>query len=225
MNKKLKAWVVMLVAVFCILTCNVMPAFAYVDPTWEETTEAQEPETPAGETEAELVVPEETSAETEPESEQAFSTPGNGDLGDAITSGMKDFYTIHTKNNNTFYLVIDHSGNQDNVYMLSLIDENDLAEFMGEAAQTPEKEQQVVVVPEDAQEAETEAADVPEKEEPEPEKGTNFMMLAVLAAIGIAGALYYFKVYKRKKNADTWEAEGLEAGDGLDTENEDEEMN
>ena len=42
--------------------------------------------------------------------EQAFSTPGNGDLGDAITSGKKDFYTIHTKNNNTFYLVIDHAG-------------------------------------------------------------------------------------------------------------------
>ena len=62
--------------------------------------------------------------------EQGFTTPGNGTLGDQVkNSGSKDFFTVRTKNNNTFYLVIDHANSSENVYMLSLIDEDDLAEF------------------------------------------------------------------------------------------------
>ena len=69
--------------------------------------------------------------EDEPDSnEGAFSVPGNGEVLDEIRSSSdKEFYTIQTANNTTYYLVIDHSGNTDNVYMLSLIDENDLAEL------------------------------------------------------------------------------------------------
>ena len=218
MSKKIKTLLVAVVAVMCIVFGSVTPAFAFVDPTWEDSAE----EPPAEETVIEETAVEESPVEeAQPETEQPFSTPGNGDLGDEIPSGMKDFYTIHTKNNNTFYLVVDHSGSQDNVYMLSLIDENDLSEFLNETAKEPETEPQVVVVPETKPEPETEATVTPEPE-PKQENNSNTMTLIILAVIGVGAAAYYFKIYKPKKQADEYESEGMETGDGLDTENEDE---
>ena len=61
----------------------------------------------------------------------AFTTPGNAQVQDDITEdGSKEFLTITTKNNNTFYLVIDRSASTENVYLLSQSDENDLQEFL-----------------------------------------------------------------------------------------------
>ena len=61
----------------------------------------------------------------------AFTTPGNGEVKDDITDdSTKEFLTVTTKNNNTFYIVIDRSATSQNVYMLSQIDENDLSEFL-----------------------------------------------------------------------------------------------
>lgn len=219
MNKKIKKLLAVLAMAFCVLTSSVTPVFAYVDPTWEESAETQETDAPEEEAAEETEMAEESPTETEPES--AFTTPGNGDLGDEITSGMKDFYTIHTKNNNTFYLVIDHSGSTDNVYMLSLIDEADLAEFLETSSAEPETESQVVVVPETTQEPETEPVVTQEMEKTEEGTSSSFVTLIVLAVIGVGAALYYFKIYKPKKSADAWASEGMETDDGLDTENED----
>ena len=224
MNKRIRKWLAAMVMMVCALVGSVMPAFAQVDPDWEETMAVEENLEETEETEIENAESdEENDKETgdDAEEEAAFSTPGNGELGDAITSGNKDFYTIHTKNNNTFYLVIDHSGSTDNVYMLSMIDENDLSEFMEDAAEVPE-ESQVVVVPEETQEVEPETEPEPEQEA-EPEGNASLMTLLVLATIGVGGALYYFKVYKPKKEDDEYESEGMETEDGLETENEDEE--
>lgn len=223
MSKKLKTLLVSVIAAMCVMMVSVTPAFAFVDPTWEENAGE---ETTAEEVVIEETPVEETNPEAVPdaETEQAFSTPGNGDLGDEITSGMKDFYTIHTKNNNTFYLVVDHAGNTDNVYMLSLIDENDLSEFLEETLQEtePEAQQPVVVVPETTQEPETEQAAAPEPEQKQ-ENNSSMLTLIILAVIGVGAAAYYFKVYKPKKEADEYESEGMETDDGLDTENEDQE--
>lgn len=41
-------------------------------------------------------------------------------------------FTVQTKNGNTFFMVIDRSRNSENVYMLSLVDKRDLAEFIEE---------------------------------------------------------------------------------------------
>ena len=192
-----------------ILTFGSSFAFANVDPTWEETVQETE-------VTVDPVIVEETT-------EQAFSTPGNGDLGDEIPSGQKDFYTIHTKNNNTFYLVVDHSGNTDNVYMLSLIDEGDLSEFLDASEKEAEPEQQVVILPEITKEPETEQAVSPQPE-PVQEKNSNTLSLGILAVIALAGAYYYFKVYKPKNEKKHFISEGIEnGGDGLDTEHEDKE--
>ncbi len=48
---------------------------------------------------------------------------------DKENDSTKQFLTVQTKNGNTFYMVIDRSGTSENVYMMSLVDEKDLAEF------------------------------------------------------------------------------------------------
>ena len=162
--------------------------------------------------------------ETEPE--PGFTTPGNGNLGDEIkNSAGKDFYTIHTKNNNTFYMVIDHSNNTENVYMLSLIDENDLEEFIEQTEKETESEAMpAVIIPETKPDpVETETPKQPETEAKEPEK--NFPVENSTMAILCAGALlfvllYYFKIYKPSHEEEE-EDEGIETGDGFPTERED----
>lgn len=103
-----------LLATFCmaLMLCPVT-AFAYSEP---------EP-TPTPEPVIEETVEEDTS----------FSIPGNGEVLDDITDdSSKEFFTVTTANGNTFFLVIDRSRNTENVYMLSMIDEVDLQDFIEE---------------------------------------------------------------------------------------------
>ena len=216
--RKLKKWLMVLAMAAGVFSSTGMTAFAYTGDTGQTETAG---ETAAGETQT--VIPEqtenagETEAVTQEETlggeETSFSIPGNGEvLDDKTDDGTKEFLTIQTKNGNTFFLVLDRSSNTENVYMLSMIDENDLAEFMDES-QTEETPQ--VVIPE------TETTVVPEETEPEtvqPEEdgGMNtgaLLAIGLLAAGGI-GAGYYFKVVKPKKEEAQEDAEDLEFYDG-----------
>lgn len=130
----------------------------------------------------------------------------------------KEFYTIKTANNNTFYLVVDRSQTAQNVYMLSTIDENDLKDFIEAAETESEKETEpAVVIPETEKEEETE----PVKEETKTGNSNMGAMLLVMltAAVGI-GAYYFIKIRPKKEEEDT-DSENLEVGDGLETVNED----
>ena len=105
--------------------------------------------------------------------------------------------------------------------MLSMIDENDLAEFLETepAQEEPETEEPQVVIPEpETTPAETEA-------DPEPEKQPEGMNTGILlaAALLLAGGLvfYYLKVVKPKKAEDEAEGEDLEFYGGGDYINED----
>ena len=192
-----------------ILSAAPMTAFAFTD-------EAAEVETP--------VIVEETTEETEPETGATpFSVPGNGQLLDDKTDdNTKQFLTIQTKNGNTFFLVLDRSSNTENVYMLSMIDENDLAEFIEdtEIQTEPETEMPQVVIPETEEEAvETE----PETEAETQQEGMNMgalVAIALLLACGISG-FYYLKVVKPKKDEDDTDGEDLEFYDGGEYMNED----
>ena len=177
-------------------------AFAYVD----ESAEASKTETV--ETEKDTVV-----EENQINTEEPFSVPGNAQVQDDITNSKnKEFLTITTKNNNTFYLIIDRSANVDNVYMLSQIDENDLQEFLEEDSSastivdvTPE-----VVIDENTH---TEQTEQPATESPEKEGTTS--NLGALVAIFIAailgvGAYGYIKFIKPKKDEDDGDDEGIE---------------
>ena len=50
-------------------------------------------------------------------------------MDDKENDDTKQFLTIQTKKGNTFYMVIDRSSNTENVYMMSLVDENDWQNF------------------------------------------------------------------------------------------------
>lgn len=155
--------------------------------------------------------------------ESGFTTPGNGNLGDQIkNSNGKDFFTVHTKNNNTFYLVIDHANSSENVYMLSLIDEDDLAEFLEDTQKKDEKTTAPVVIPQTKTQSEPEGnekKDAVQQPEQAPFQNT-FIWILGAAAIGL-GALYYFKVYKPGQEEEEDDSEGMEsAGDGFETESE-----
>ena len=147
-----KKIVMLMLSVMCLLMGTGVTTFAYVD----ENAVAEQTEAP--QTEA---APEETQPvveETQNPEDTAFSVPGNGEVLDHITDGSsKEFYTIKTANNNTFYLVVDRSQTAQNVYMLSTIDENDLKDFI-EAAETEsvKETEPAVVIPETEKAEETE---------------------------------------------------------------------
>src|SRR5699024_4663269 len=134
--KKFNRWVMVLAVAGGIFSSTATTAFAYV-PDPYQTEAATEP---VSENEGAVIPEQEAAGQTEgtPQEETQggetpFSIPGNGEvLDDKTGDGTKEFLTIQTKNGNTFFLVLDRSSNTENVYMLSMVDENDLAEFLDE---------------------------------------------------------------------------------------------
>lgn len=131
-----------------------------------------------------------------------FSVKGNGEVLDDISNDeTKQFITVRTKNNQTFFVVIDRANSVDNVYMLSMIDEDDLSEFL--------EEQETdsiagVQIPEETEKLQETEQEVTESVEEEKKSGGSWgMLLAAAGFVGLFGAgYYYFKIYKsgQKKN-------------------------
>ena len=158
--------------------------------------------------------------------DDAFSVDGNGEVLDNVVDEKsgKEFYTITTANNNTYFLIIDHSSNTKNVYMLSMIDENDLKEFLSE--EEPEVPEDTGTPPAVDFGDEPSGDDTPDDSEPEePKKDNNILstvlIILVLGAIA-GGGYFYFKIYKPRKEAQISD-EDMEYVDEGVTINEDEE--
>lgn len=159
-----------------------------------------------------------------------FSIPGNGLLlDDRSEDGTKQFLTIRTKNNHTFFLVLDRSSNMENVYMLSMIDENDLAEFIEENEDQSKTDTPALVIPQKdpvSADAESEVESGKENNEIKKEKvkvgNKNAVIILAVFLIGGVGGLYYFKVVKPKSEEENGEDEDLEFCDEGDYINEDE---
>ena len=143
MKDKIKKYLMVITMVVGMLFSAAMPALAYTGGAEQTGEDTSNVETVTGnintETEdtEDVPVTEEPSDTGEPEDEESqgrvqgtpFSVPGNGQLvDDKADDESKQFLTIQTKNGNTFFMVLDRSDNTENVYMLSMIDENDLAE-------------------------------------------------------------------------------------------------
>lgn len=213
--KKISKKLLIAVTVATMLLGTQMTAFAYVDPS----AEASQMET---ETTKENVLEEEHT-----DDDKSFSVPGNAEVLDDIDGdSSKEFLTVTTKNNNTFYIVIDRSSTTDNVYMLSQIDENDLKEFLTEE-ETEQAETPGIVLDDVHTEDETPEAVIDDIEASEKnDMGTNVGLLSILLLAGVGiGAYYYFKIYKGKQEEDDSENEGLEQDGAVEEEtiNEDEE--
>ena len=152
-----------------------------------------------------------------------FTIAGNGEVEDNMMDDpSKEFFTVKTKGGNTFFLVIDRARNSENVYMLSMIDEYDLQEFLDDEERNGKQEEETpaVVLPETKPEP---TPDV-EIEEPKEESsgGMNKILLLVfVVALGGAGAFFYFYIYKPKPKEETPQSENLETDQSLATVNED----
>ncbi len=239
MRKKWNKRVLAAVMAAAMILGTSTTAFANASPP-EGQEAAQEQSASAGENGQTENVPADAATETpqtEPVLEEdgtggtAFTTPGNAQVQDDITEdGSKEFLTITTKNNNTFYLVIDRSASTENVYLLSQIDENDLQEFLKDGAvSVSEKQEPAVVLEEESQtgaSAETgQEKETAVEEEPEEEVSGNAAVLIVIflaAGAGIA-AYYFLKIRKKKAIEEEEDEEGLELDDGLETVDEREE--
>ena len=135
----------------------------------------------------------------------------------------KEFYTIQTASEKVFYLIIDRDGEEEMVYFLTEVTENDLLNVTADNSETLPKNsaalESAIPVTEGAlpnnngeQEKEEETAEeltedgeeeTTEEPEPEPEKtGENpmatYIILGIVAVAAIGGG-YYFKVVRKKK--------------------------
>lgn len=215
MNKMLAA---LLLSASMILATGVI-AFAYVDESAEEN-KTENVESDKSKKEEIEVKKNKTNAS------DAFSVTGNAQVQDEnINSNSKEFFTITTKNNNTFYVVIDHAANVDNVHMLSQIDENDLQEFLGEDQQGSSvvDVEPDIVIDENTnndQKGQSEAEDSKKEE-----KTLNLGALAVIFIIAILGiGIYvYMKFIKPEKDKEDGDDEGIETMEENDFVEEDEE--
>jgi hypothetical protein len=164
--------------------------------------------------------------ETQPPADPEPLTPdGQLTLVDDLTGDAaqgKQFITVVTKDGNYFYLVIDRTGDADNVYFLNLVDEADLMALLEEAGAVATTAP-AVTEPEPTTPTPVEPEPVIE---PEPEGGFDTgMVLGIVALLALAGggALLYFKVLRPRKSADTGRVDiseldsfGYGADEGID---------
>ena len=193
--------------------------FALQDPMTARANYRQEEAESAEEPEYEESVVKEDAEESE---HSPFSIPGNAELlDDAKDDDTKEFLTVQTKNNQTYFVVIDRAANANNVYMLSMIDENDLAEFIKEEG----GEQMGLSLPEKQEKTEEEAlAEETEKKEQEAvmeeQRKKDGVIHTVMYGVGfililivVCGLYYYLKFYKPRKDEENADNENLEEPD------------
>ena len=152
----------------------------------------------------------------------------------------KVFYTIQTASEKVFYLIIDRDREEEMVYFLTEVTENDLLNVTADNSETlpknsaalesaipvtegalPNNNGEQETVEEPAEEPTEDGEENTEEPEPEPEKTeenpmATYIILGVVAAAAIGGG-YYFKVVRKKKE------EFLDEDDEEDEEYDDEE--
>ena len=137
-----------------------------------------------------------------------------GETADTVTKtateGTKEFYTISTKSGKIFYLIIDNSKSQDNVYFLTEVSEKDLMNFtLSDSVTLPEVDTVYAEPEKQTEEENPETTDTPDKEKeeeevqmPEDKNPVGTYLLIALVAVGAAAGGYYLKVYKPKHEYD-----------------------
>ena len=128
---------------------------------------------------------------------------------------VRQFLTFQTKSGKTMHLIVDHSENQENVQLLTEVGEQDLLNMIeGESEVKPKEE--VVKKEEPVEEK-------PKKEEKEEKKsGVGLYLFMGLIIVGVMGAGYYFKIYKKNEEESFEEKQDYnELEDDYESEGED----
>ena len=168
---------------------------------------------------------------------------GNLELVDDVTqeSDGKQFITVQSKNDNTFYIVIDRDKDTDNVYFMNLVDEADLMALMEDGEVTlkctcktrceagnvdttcPVCKNNMTECTGEEQEKEEETTAEPTVAETEKteSKGSAapIVMFLLIVVLGAGGAVYYLKF--RKPKTDTKGPVDLDDYDFGDEDDED----
>ena len=155
-----------------------------------------------------------------------------GETADSVTKtateGTKEFYTISTKSGKIFYLIIDNSKSQDNVYFLTEVSEKDLMNFtLSDSVTLPEVDTVYAEPEKKVEEEKPETTETAEKDKVEddiqmPEDKSPFgtYLLIALVAVGAAAGGYYFKVYKPKHEYDNEDEMEEDEDESEDSESE-----
>ncbi len=200
----------------------------------------------AADNEADTTTPEDTASDSvsdETETGSPLTPDGNLELVDDVTqeSDGKQFITVQSKNDNTFYIVIDRDKDTDNVYFMNLVDEADLMALMEDGEVTLKctcktrceagnvdttcpvcKNNMTECTGEEQEkEAETTAETTDEETEKTETKSSAapVMMLLLIVVLGAGGAVYYLKF--RKPKTDTKGPVDLDDYDFGDEDDED----
>lgn len=231
MRKKLTGVLATLLMMTMLVVGSSTTAFAYADENADTGDTVVVVEENTEETQAEP----ETKPEEKDEHTGALTPDGNMTLVDDLNkdeaSGLQ-FMTVTTKDGHYFYIVIDRSGNAENVYFLNTVDEADLMALMSdeEKAQFDKQEETqpgISVVP--VIDNTDEKTDVDNQKEPETETVTKpkadfSSALTILGVFGVIGGLiaaaYYFLKVKPGKGQVTSDEE-REFYDDDEYENED----
>lgn len=203
-SNKLIRFLTTLVTCGILTSLSALPVMAY---TGSETDTSEES----------MIIREENTEETGNDDSNAFSVEGNGTLTDeADSSQNKLFYIVTTANGNSYYIIIDKDSTTNNVYMLSQIDEADLADFTEETDSNKEEsvtmdspdanaesatDQNVEEATEPAQETDTETSS-PDAETEASDSGSSVgkyigYVLLALACIGVIAGYYFLKIRNR----------------------------
>ncbi len=257
LNKRLKAG---LIAVFAstLMACgSATPAFAQANPDAEQSAVTVE--------EASDSIASDTNSDSSEESgtgstvqtdgtDSTDSTDSTRDVSGALTpdgsltlvddvdeesSENMQFMTVTTRDGSYYYIIIDRSGSQDNVYFLNAVDAADLMNVMSdeekeelaESASSEAKDSSTEIVTptliDDDSESGGDATETEDDKDVDSEMqnkaGSALPMLGVFVVIGalIAGAYYLLKIKPEKERAADVD-EDREFYDDDEYENEDE---
>lgn len=197
--------------ILCLVALFCAPAYANVPKAAEEDTEPVEiiEATPTPDP-TPSPTPDITYSPLPEVTGQPFTVAGNAEVLDDISDGSKEFYTITTSNNNSFFIVVDRARTTENVYLLAKVNEDDVADFIeGYTAPTPTPAPAVQIqLPT--------AAPTPQVITLEPKKRddslVSYAIIGVLAILVVVGG-WYFVVYKPKHEDYDDDDEGMEYDD------------
>ena len=173
--------------------------------------------------------PEDTEDDESGDTDGILTPEGNLTLVDDIDEEHSDslqYMTVQTRNGNYFYLIVDRSGNSDNVYFLNMVDESDLLQILSEEDQelidqinhkNEEEEKPILIDDTETDEPEEEIQDTGSRL-----KSSIPTLLIFLVIGGVVAGAYYFLKIKPNKNRPQYD-EDMEFYDDEDYINEDEE--